>query len=200
MNNYIYKNSSNAEKKTITELKRLGYLSFVRGWPDILAISKNGQEVLFLEVKSETDKLNNDQIVLLTILSDLGLHVQIVYVNEGSSINLKDQIPDQIIKEGHKIFKEWIESDATSCNISFKKCKEAYYKENQETEDKVLTVDAAARILGVSRPTAFKAIHNNEIPSIKIGHRILIPKSALNKYLETGINSFKAEIKTSGEL
>ncbi|HEX76204.1 MAG TPA: helix-turn-helix domain-containing protein [Dehalococcoidia bacterium] len=50
-------------------------------------------------------------------------------------------------------------------------------------ERPVLTVEEAAEYLGISRPTAYEAIHTGEIPHIRIGKRILIPRVALEKML-----------------
>lgn len=47
----------------------------------------------------------------------------------------------------------------------------------------VLTVDEVANILGISRPTAYQGIQRGEIPSIKVGKRILVPRMALEKLL-----------------
>jgi len=50
-------------------------------------------------------------------------------------------------------------------------------------EKVVLTVDEAAEYLGISRPQAYLGVHRGDIPSIRIGKRILIPKAALDKLL-----------------
>jgi excisionase family DNA binding protein len=47
-----------------------------------------------------------------------------------------------------------------------------------------LTVEEAAVILGISRAFAYDAVRRGEIPAIKIGRRILVPKLALNRLLE----------------
>lgn len=52
-----------------------------------------------------------------------------------------------------------------------------------EAEKLVLTVEQAAEILGISRPTAYQAIERGEIPHIRIGRRILVPVAALEKLL-----------------
>ena len=44
-----------------------------------------------------------------------------------------------------------------------------------------LTVEEAAQLLGISRAIAYEAVRRGEIPSIKIGRRILVPKAALHK-------------------
>ena len=47
-----------------------------------------------------------------------------------------------------------------------------------------LTVEEVAEILGPSRAFAYEAVNRDEIPSIRIGHRILVPKVALQRLLE----------------
>jgi excisionase family DNA binding protein len=46
-----------------------------------------------------------------------------------------------------------------------------------------LTVDEAATLLGISRAFAYEAVNNGDIPSIRIGRRILVPKIALERML-----------------
>jgi excisionase family DNA binding protein len=46
-----------------------------------------------------------------------------------------------------------------------------------------LTVEEAASALGISRSFAYEAIAKGEIPCIRIGKRILVPKIALEKML-----------------
>ena len=46
-----------------------------------------------------------------------------------------------------------------------------------------LTVEEAASTLGISRATAYEAVSRGEIPCIRIGRRILIPKVALDRLL-----------------
>jgi excisionase family DNA binding protein len=43
----------------------------------------------------------------------------------------------------------------------------------------VLTVDEAARLLRISRGLAFEAARRGDIPTIRIGRRILVPTEAL---------------------
>ena len=47
-----------------------------------------------------------------------------------------------------------------------------------------LTVEEAAMALGISRAFAYEAVARGEIPCIRIGKRILIPKISLEKMLE----------------
>ncbi len=48
-----------------------------------------------------------------------------------------------------------------------------------------LTVEEAGEQLGISRALAYEAVRRGEIPSIKIGRRILIPKAALHRLLDS---------------
>lgn len=45
------------------------------------------------------------------------------------------------------------------------------------------TIDEAAATLGISRAFAYEAVRRGEIPSIRIGRRILVPFAALNRLL-----------------
>jgi len=47
-----------------------------------------------------------------------------------------------------------------------------------------LTVAEASKILGVSRNKAYEAAKRGEIPTIKIGKRILVPVVALERMLQ----------------
>ena len=48
-----------------------------------------------------------------------------------------------------------------------------------------LTVEEAAEMLGLSRAFAYEAVSRGEIPSIRIGRRILVPKVALERLLNS---------------
>jgi excisionase family DNA binding protein len=45
------------------------------------------------------------------------------------------------------------------------------------------TVDEAAAILGIGRNTAYEAIRRREIPSVRFGRRLLVPRNALENLL-----------------
>jgi excisionase family DNA binding protein len=47
----------------------------------------------------------------------------------------------------------------------------------------VYTVEEAAALLGISRSFAYEAVQRGEIPSMRIGKRILVPKAALERLL-----------------
>jgi excisionase family DNA binding protein len=53
-------------------------------------------------------------------------------------------------------------------------------------EDKRLTlsVEEAAKVLGIGRNLCYDRVKTGEIPAIKIGRRLLVPRRALEKLLE----------------
>lgn len=48
---------------------------------------------------------------------------------------------------------------------------------------KTITVDEAAIALGISRNHAYEAVKQGDLPALKIGRRILIPKAAFERLL-----------------
>ena len=50
----------------------------------------------------------------------------------------------------------------------------------------VLTVDEAAAALRIGRGTAYEAIRRKELPAIRLGRRLLVPRAALERMLEAG--------------
>jgi len=52
-------------------------------------------------------------------------------------------------------------------------------------EDKklTLTIEEAAKLLGIGRNLCYDRVKTGEIPVIKIGRRLLVPRSALEKLL-----------------
>jgi excisionase family DNA binding protein len=46
-----------------------------------------------------------------------------------------------------------------------------------------VSVEEAGRILGCSRNSAYEAVKRGEIPVVRIGKRLLVPKSALERML-----------------
>jgi len=62
-------------------------------------------------------------------------------------------------------------------------------RQNMENDERLtLTVKETQIILGLSRSLVYQAIETGEIPSVRIGKRILIPKAALYRLLETNDN------------
>ena len=56
-------------------------------------------------------------------------------------------------------------------------------------ERKTMTVMEAAKTLGVSRNKAYEGARRGEIPTIKIGGRILVPRAALERLLQGAANA-----------
>jgi excisionase family DNA binding protein len=57
-----------------------------------------------------------------------------------------------------------------------------------ETKEKlVLNIPEVAKLLGISRTTAYALANSGQLPAIRLGKRIICPKAALEKMLqETG--------------
>ncbi len=53
-------------------------------------------------------------------------------------------------------------------------------------EKLTLTVDETAKCLGVGRNSVYEAIARGEIPFIRVGKRLLVPKAALETLLAAG--------------
>jgi excisionase family DNA binding protein len=53
-----------------------------------------------------------------------------------------------------------------------------------EGEHRVVTVYEAAKTLRISRGAAYEAIRRREIPTIRIGRRLLVPVAALERMLD----------------
>jgi excisionase family DNA binding protein len=52
-----------------------------------------------------------------------------------------------------------------------------------KNECQTYTIDEAAKIIGIARVSAYAAVHDGTIPTIKIGKRLLVPKAALERLL-----------------
>ncbi len=50
-------------------------------------------------------------------------------------------------------------------------------------ERKTLTIEEAAKELGIGRNLAYEAAHTGEIPTVRIGRRLLVPRIALERML-----------------
>ncbi len=51
------------------------------------------------------------------------------------------------------------------------------------SEQHVLTVEEAAKILRISRNSAYEAVKRGDIPSVRIGRRVLVPRTSLEMML-----------------
>jgi excisionase family DNA binding protein len=52
-----------------------------------------------------------------------------------------------------------------------------------EIEAATYRIDAAAKLLGISLNSAYTAARTKELPTIRIGKRLLVPRVALEKML-----------------
>jgi excisionase family DNA binding protein len=55
--------------------------------------------------------------------------------------------------------------------------------ENTHPERRVVTVKEAAAMLRISRGSAYEAVRRKEIPSLRVGRRLLVPLAALERML-----------------
>ena len=58
---------------------------------------------------------------------------------------------------------------------------------SHEIQDRlVLTVPEAADLLGICRNAAYEGVRRGEIPSIRIGTRLVVPRAAFEEMLKGG--------------
>ena len=50
-------------------------------------------------------------------------------------------------------------------------------------ERQTLKIEEAAKVLGISRNTAYDAVKSGQLPTVRIGRRFLVPKAALERLL-----------------
>ena len=48
------------------------------------------------------------------------------------------------------------------------------------------TVEEAAGLLGISRGLAYQLVQRGQLPHLRLGHRIVIPRRALEEFLDGG--------------
>jgi len=60
-------------------------------------------------------------------------------------------------------------------------------------EKQTFSVPEAAEILGIDRNSGYAAAKNGELPTIRIGKRLLVPKAALERLLNTAGQSRTAQ-------
>ena len=51
-----------------------------------------------------------------------------------------------------------------------------------------LTVEEAASLLGISRALAYELVGRGELPSLRLGRRVVIPRKALSELLDAAIS------------
>lgn len=52
-----------------------------------------------------------------------------------------------------------------------------------EAEPLTYTVAEAARLIGVSRRFAYEMAGTGELPSVRLGHKVMVPRAALERFL-----------------
>ena len=57
-------------------------------------------------------------------------------------------------------------------------------EEGENQECLTLTVEASARLLGIGRQLAYEKVRSGELPAIRVGRRLLVPRRALEKLLD----------------
>ena len=65
-------------------------------------------------------------------------------------------------------------------------------------EKKTLTIPEAGKALGIGRSAAYEAARTGQIPTIRIGKRILVPVVALNQLLENATCKMEREAVEEG--
>ena len=58
--------------------------------------------------------------------------------------------------------------------------------QSQPTDRLTYSVEEAAELLGISRNSAYEAVRKGELPTVRLGRRILIPRSRLEAMLDDG--------------
>lgn len=65
------------------------------------------------------------------------------------------------------------------------------------SEQRTYSVMEAARILGISRNSAYEGVRRGEIPVIRVGGRILVPAAALNRLLGIENSAMRVDVAHS---
>lgn len=56
--------------------------------------------------------------------------------------------------------------------------------DDSEDQALTLTVERAGRLLGISRGLAYELLRRGEIPSVRLGRRIVVPARAIDEILD----------------
>ena len=62
-----------------------------------------------------------------------------------------------------------------------------------------ITIDQAAELVGISRGAAYRAAHKGEIPSLRIGRRLLVPSARLLELLGLDATETDHDTTTSSD-
>jgi excisionase family DNA binding protein len=58
--------------------------------------------------------------------------------------------------------------------------------ESKTPERLVLTVPEAGRLVGLGRASAYQAARSGELPTLRFGRRVVVPRAALDRLLSGG--------------
>lgn len=58
-------------------------------------------------------------------------------------------------------------------------------RRDEQPERLTYSVEEVATVLGISRAFAYEAVQRGDIPHLRIGRRILIPRSALQRLVDS---------------
>jgi len=56
---------------------------------------------------------------------------------------------------------------------------------NDDIQLLTVTVEQAAKLLGIGRSTAYELVHTGDIPSLRLGRRVVVPMALLSGLLGT---------------
>jgi len=59
-------------------------------------------------------------------------------------------------------------------------------RRSMDDQRMTLSVDEAARMLGISRGFAYRAAREGKLPTVRVGHRVLVPRRSLDAFLAAG--------------
>jgi excisionase family DNA binding protein len=60
-------------------------------------------------------------------------------------------------------------------------------------ERQTVSVEEAAEILGISRALAYSLVARQELPSLKLGRRVVVPRRALDRLLDLDPSASSSE-------
>jgi excisionase family DNA binding protein len=62
------------------------------------------------------------------------------------------------------------------------------------SERLTIRVEEAAELLGISRGAAYARANDGSLPTIRLGKRLLVPRAALDRMLETAVDKMLATV------
>lgn len=87
------------------------------------------------------------------------------------------------------IAKAWLEDTSRGEGSQHGECRDLAVKtcevgKVRETDEPLaLSIKKAARLLGLSQASVYRAVRTGQIPSVRLGTRIVIPRAALDRML-----------------